>query len=138
MGFSTISQTNSNTWTENLVIENKLASKLFSIQLGRASATLNTASATAQVLNNQSGQIIFGAIDSSAYTGDITYMPVTIQAYWQVACDGIAANGDIIQNTAFGAAIDSGTSYVSLSAHIDSRLIEVTVSSTFPHRFFRR
>ena len=112
LGFSTISQTDANTWTENLVIENKLASNLFSIQLGRASATLNSASATAQVLNNNSGEIIFGAVDSSAYTGDITYMPVTIQAYWQVACDGVSVDGQIVQNTAFGAAIDSGTSYV--------------------------
>jgi len=70
--------------------------------------------------------IIFGAVDSSTYTGSLVYAPVTIQAYWQVDCDGVAHNGNIISGTTFGAAIDSGTSLIyvptSVAANIASSL----------------
>jgi hypothetical protein len=29
------------------------------------------------------GELIFGGVDSSKYTGSITYIPVAIQGYWE-------------------------------------------------------
>lgn len=34
-----------------------------------------------------SGDLIFGDIDGSRYTGSITYTPVVIQGYWEIQMD---------------------------------------------------
>jgi len=33
-------------------------------------------------------ELIFGGIDSSKYTGSITYIPVTIEGYWEFQMTG--------------------------------------------------
>lgn len=54
--------------------------------------------------------MIVGAINSEKYTGEITYTPVTYEGYWEVASQGLAVNGNIIDGTSSYAAIDTGTS----------------------------
>ncbi|KAG2367223.1 aspartic peptidase domain-containing protein [Suillus spraguei] len=60
------------------------------------------------------GEVIFGGINDIAYTGNITYVPVRRQAYWEVSLEKVAFGDDeVILNTT-GAAIDTGTSLIGL------------------------
>ena len=54
------------------------------------------------------GEAIFGGIDTSAYTGELDYVPVRRKAYWEVELDKIHFGDDelVLENT--GAAIDTG------------------------------
>jgi len=58
--------------------------------------------------------LTLGGIDKSHYTGDITWAPVTRQAYWQFKMDDLAMNGKTLgvcdPTTGCNAICDSGTS----------------------------
>ena len=51
-----------------------------------------------------------GGLDSSLYTGSVTYTKVTLEGYWEVETEGIAINGTTVSGTSSLAAIDTGTS----------------------------
>lgn len=54
------------------------------------------------------GEAIFGGIDSSAYTGKITYVPVRRRAYWEVELEKVSFGDDELELVNTGAAIDTG------------------------------
>lgn len=33
------------------------------------------------------GQIVFGGVDENLYTGELTWIPVTQELYWQITID---------------------------------------------------
>lgn len=38
--------------------------------------------------NDQSGSVVmFGGIDSSYYTGNLNWIPVSVEGYWQISVD---------------------------------------------------
>lgn len=55
------------------------------------------------------GEAVFGGIDAGAYTGNIEYVPVRQQAYWEVQLEKIAFGGEVLELENTGAAIDTGT-----------------------------
>lgn len=55
------------------------------------------------------GELDFGGIDSAHYTGDISYVPVSSETYWEVKLDGINIGGTAASKTT-KAIVDSGTS----------------------------
>lgn len=60
---------------------------------------------------NDGGEATFGGINPSSYRGDITYVPVRKNAYWEVALDKISFGSDELELESTGAAIDTGNSY---------------------------
>lgn len=78
-----------------------LQSNVFSVALDRAEDGPNT------------GQITFGGIDSSKFTGDITYTPVNASANgdWAIPMDGIGYDSNKANVTGRLAYIDTGTTY---------------------------
>ncbi|KAF9089933.1 hypothetical protein BGX23_006357 [Mortierella sp. AD031] len=60
------------------------------------------------------GHYLFGSIDSTKFTGNLTYVPVTQQGYWQVAIEGVSFNGESLNQTAEGI-IDTGSTLVMVS-----------------------
>jgi len=54
------------------------------------------------------GEVIFGGVDSSAYTGHITYVPVRRRAYWEVELEKVGFGYEELELEDTGAAIDTG------------------------------
>ncbi|OJT04403.1 Aspartic protease [Trametes pubescens] len=62
-------------------------------------------------LDNDNPELTVGRMDKSLYEGDITYMPVTDEGFWQINMDSISINGTTVaQKTP--AIIDTGTTAV--------------------------
>ncbi|XP_068143641.1 lysosomal aspartic protease-like [Drosophila tropicalis] len=59
----------------------------------------------------QGGELIFGGIDSSLYTGSLTYVPVSVADYWQFEVTALKTQGVAIAKN-FQAIADSGTSLI--------------------------
>ncbi|XP_075404152.1 pepsin A [Tenrec ecaudatus] len=65
--------------------------------------------------NDQSGSVVmFGGIDSSYYTGNLNWVPLSSEGYWQITVDSITMNGESIAcNGGCQAIVDTGTSLLS-------------------------
>ncbi|XP_016964059.1 lysosomal aspartic protease [Drosophila biarmipes] len=57
------------------------------------------------------GEVILGGIDSSLYKGSLTYVPVSVPAYWQFEVNTIKTNGIVLCNGCQAIA-DTGTSLI--------------------------
>jgi len=68
------------------------------------------------------GEAIFGGIDSSAYTGHISYVPVRRKAYWEVELQKVTFGYDELELENTGAAIDTGTSLIVVPTDIAEML----------------
>ncbi|EIN10642.1 endopeptidase [Punctularia strigosozonata HHB-11173 SS5] len=68
------------------------------------------------------GEAVFGGIDSSAYEGKITYVPVRRKAYWEVELEKIKFGDDELELENTGAAIDTGTSLIALPTDLAEML----------------
>jgi saccharopepsin len=55
------------------------------------------------------GEVIFGGVDSGAYTGHITYVPVRRRAYWEVELEKVGFGYEELELENTGAAIDTGS-----------------------------
>ncbi|KAG0004779.1 Type I transmembrane sorting receptor [Entomortierella chlamydospora] len=57
------------------------------------------------------GAYIFGDIDTTKYTGNLTYVPVTRKGYWQIAITGASYNNKSLKQSSQGI-IDTGTTLI--------------------------
>jgi len=55
------------------------------------------------------GELIIGGIDSSHYTGELTYEPLTSETYWEITMKGMSLGSKSI-TTNYKAVLDTGTS----------------------------
>merc|ERR1719199_745301 len=58
---------------------------------------------------SKAGELTFGGIDSSKFDGDLTYVPLISETYWQVALESMSYGSDSTTSNV-KAIIDSGTS----------------------------
>lgn len=56
------------------------------------------------------GELVFGGIDQSHFTGDLVNVPLTSETYWEVSLDKAMFGSDTVVSSAQKAIIDSGTS----------------------------
>eukprot|EP00736_Rhodelphis_marinus_P002663 Rmarinus@m.11880 len=85
----------------NKMMENKLVEdSVFSFWLSR------------QGTSKKGGVITFGGIDESLYTGEIHYVPLSSETYWQFTADDLMVNGVSLSNGKFEAIADTGTSLI--------------------------
>jgi len=59
---------------------------------------------------SQQGELVFGGIDKSHYTGELVDVPLTSETYWQVSLDAMTFGGKPVISSSQKAIIDSGTS----------------------------
>ncbi|XP_072336090.1 pepsin A-like [Scyliorhinus torazame] len=83
---------------DNMMSENLLQQDLFAFYLSRESG-------------ESGSEVVFGGIDPYHYTGEINWVPVTQQGYWQISVDSITINGQAVAcNGGCQAIVDTGTS----------------------------
>ncbi|KAF9141912.1 1,3-beta-glucanosyltransferase [Linnemannia schmuckeri] len=63
--------------------------------------------------NGHGGEYLFGGINSSKYTGSLTYVPVTQEGYWQISIDDAGYSGQSLGQSSQGI-VDTGTTLIVL------------------------
>ncbi|KAK3725546.1 hypothetical protein LTR37_000516 [Vermiconidia calcicola] len=101
-------------------VRNSLAKAVFTVDLKKGAA----------------GSYTFGYIDSSKYSGAITYVPVnTANGFWQFTADGYSAGGSDSSTGRGGVAIaDTGTSLLYLPASVAKAYYSGIQGATFDFR----
>ncbi|KAI3357381.1 hypothetical protein L3Q82_015819, partial [Scortum barcoo] len=63
--------------------------------------------------SEQGSEVVFGGVDSSHYTGQITWIPLSSATYWQINMDSVTINGQTVAcSGGCQAIIDTGTSLI--------------------------
>ncbi len=76
---------------------------------------------TADLQKGQPGTYDFGYINSSRYTGDITYTPVsTSRGFWEITSTGYGIEGGSFNLVSIDAIADTGTSLLLMDSDIVS------------------
>lgn len=60
-------------------------------------------------MSGQDGELMLGGYNHKKYSGDITWVPLNAETYWQVAFGGLHFNGQLLTSTK-RAILDTGTS----------------------------
>jgi len=101
MGFQTISEYNAPPVFQSLVAQGQTDSPVFAMKLTASGAELS-----------------LGGLDSDLYTGQVTYVPVTKQGYWQTTFDALNVGGQgVVSSTA--CIVDSVRNHPHLLTHLD-------------------
>lgn len=70
-----------------------------------------------------------GGIDKSAYSGELTYLPVRRKAYWEVQFDAITLGHETAELENTGAVVDTGTSLLTLPSGL-AEIINSQIGAT--------
>lgn len=78
---------------------------------------------------NDGGLATFGGYDASLFQGKVTWLPVRRKAYWEVAFEGIGLGDEYAELQKTGAAIDTGTSLITLPSSL-AEIINAKIGAT--------
>jgi len=95
LGWGSISVDNLTTVFANMIDQKAVPEPVFGFYLSGASG--------------QDGEMTLGGLDSNHYEGDLTYVDLTSETYWETKLDGLTINGKS-QTTATKVILDTGTS----------------------------
>jgi cathepsin D len=95
LGFDSISVSNLTTVFHNMIDQKAVSDSVFGFYLSGASGT--------------DGEMTLGGIDSNHYTGELTYVPLTQESYWETKLDALVMNGTRM-TSATAVILDTGTS----------------------------
>jgi saccharopepsin len=95
LGFKSISQYNIPTPFEAMIDQKLISEPVFAFYLPSDAS--------------QQGELVFGGVDQSHYTGDLVNVPLISETYWEVSLDSMTFGGSSVV-TNQKAIIDSGTS----------------------------
>ncbi|GAB1301156.1 Gastricsin [Apodemus speciosus] len=99
---------------QGMLGEGALSEPLFGVYLGSQQGS-------------DGGQIVFGGVDENLYTGDLTWIPVTQELYWQITIDdflvGDQASGWCSSSGCQGI-VDTGTSLLVMPSEYLSELLQ--------------
>ncbi|XP_056416645.1 gastricsin-like isoform X1 [Hyla sarda] len=95
MAYPAMSAGGATTAMQGMLQQNLLNNPIFSVYMG-----------------SQQGEVIFGGVDNSLYSGQILWAPVTQEVYWQIGIQEFAINGQATGWCSQGcqAIVDTGTS----------------------------
>ncbi|XP_038675279.1 pepsin A-like [Scyliorhinus canicula] len=100
LGYPNYAVSGATTVFDNMMSEHLVEQPLFAFYLTRE--------------NGQTGsEVVFGGVDPNHYTGQINWVPVTLQGYWQIRLDGVKLNGQMVAcQSGCQAIVDTGTSLI--------------------------
>uniref|UniRef100_A0A803JBK2 Gastricsin n=1 Tax=Xenopus tropicalis TaxID=8364 RepID=A0A803JBK2_XENTR len=77
-------------------------------------------------MSSQSGEVIFGGVDNSLFSGQIYWTPVTQEIYWQIAIDEFSVNGQATGWCSQGCQgiVDTGTPLLTIPQQYLSTLVQ--------------
>lgn len=78
---------------------------------------------------NDGGVATFGGYDESLFSGKLTWLPVRRKAYWEVKFEGIGLGDEYAELAETGAAIDTGTSLITLPSSL-AEIINAKIGAT--------
>ncbi|KAL4648086.1 pepsin A-like [Arapaima gigas] len=99
LAFPSISSSGATPVFDNMMSQGLVSQDLFSVYLSS---------------NSQSGSMLtLGGIDSSYYTGQIAWIPLSSESYWQITMESVTINGNVVAcNGGCQAIVDTGTSLI--------------------------
>ncbi|KAL7408890.1 aspartic peptidase domain-containing protein [Mrakia frigida] len=89
LGFTALAQTEAAPWWVS--VSSSWTQDLFAFKLARFRGVTG-----ASAVEENGGTVNFGTLDTSLYTGDINYITVTQQLYWQIPALGVTVDGTSI------------------------------------------
>ncbi|XP_043572468.1 pepsin A-like [Chiloscyllium plagiosum] len=100
LAYPNIAASAATTVFDNMMSEHLVTQPLFAFYLTRQ--------------DGQSGsEVVFGGVDPNHYTGEINWVPVTQEGYWQILVDSVKINGQIVAcHGGCQAIVDTGTSLI--------------------------
>jgi hypothetical protein len=81
---------------ENMVSQGLVEDSVFAFYLGKD--------------DGEDGELMFGGVDSTKYTGSFNYVPLKAATYWEIVLDQVTVDGTTYITGGANAIVDSGTS----------------------------
>ncbi|XP_036390081.1 pepsin A-like [Megalops cyprinoides] len=99
LAFPSISSSGATPVFDNMMKQGLVSQDLFSVYLSG---------------NEQAGSVVlFGGIDTSYYTGNIYWIPLSSETYWQISMESVTINGNVVAcSGGCQAIVDTGTSQI--------------------------
>ncbi|ALC46285.1 CG5860, partial [Drosophila busckii] len=106
LAFAAIAWHETTPFLELLCQQRKIQQCLFSVYLRQQPVAAQAA-----------GELLFGGVNSARYKGELHYVPVSGEGYWQIQLSGVAVRGKLIDNNV-AAIVDTGTSLILLPQRV--------------------
>ncbi|GAB1867623.1 Lysosomal aspartic protease [Camponotus japonicus] len=100
MGYPTISVDGVTPVFQNMIQQRLVSQPIFSFYLNRDPSA------------KEGGELILGGYDPNHYVGEFTYVPVTVEGYWQFTMDSVKAGNYTLCAQGCQAVADTGTSLI--------------------------
>ena len=120
LGFESISINNITPPFYNMIAQHSLDEPIFSLRLGLS--------------EQDGGEVTFGGLDSSAYSGQIRYYPLLGSALWEIPLYRVVFGEVTIEFDNAGAAFDTGSSVISMPSDLAYRFNKECVESCLASR----
>ncbi|XP_006882065.1 PREDICTED: gastricsin [Elephantulus edwardii] len=113
MAYPSLAMGGATTALQGMLQENALTSPVFSFYLGNQQGS-------------EGGALVFGGVDSSLYSGQIYWAPVTQELYWQIGIEEFLIGGQASGLCSEGcqAIVDTGTSLLTVPQSYLSTLLQ--------------
>ncbi|XP_017025352.1 lysosomal aspartic protease [Drosophila kikkawai] len=117
LAYKSISEDNVPTVFDNLIAQGKLDKPIISFYLKRDGTAV------------QGGEVILGGVDSSLYSGNLTWVPVSKKAYWQFTVTHIKSEG-VVLCSGCQAIADTGTSLIVVPLAAFKKIVSLSGATT--------
>ncbi|XP_053883332.1 gastricsin-like [Malaclemys terrapin pileata] len=114
MAYPSLAAGGATTALQGMLQENLLSQPIFSFYL------------SSQPSSQYGGEVVFGGVDSSLYSGQIYWAPVTQELYWQIGIDEFAIGGQATGWCSQGcqAIVDTGTSLLTVPQQLMNSFLQ--------------